>query len=137
MLYAKGQGRYDGEYERLWKTLMPASGQVLTIQGELVRAIGRLASEAYRNGNCNWDGGFEIFVEFLRENLHDATIFDQDTLDELHANLDFIRNAGQGGADLELEEGEDAYDRVTDRVVEWRHEYPRPIARQADPRLHR
>ena len=48
---------WQEEYGRLWDDLVPGRGQALTVQGELVRCIGRLTDEAYRNGNQNWETG--------------------------------------------------------------------------------
>ena len=44
-LYADGNGKYQKEYDELWSALVPESGSAASLQGELVRLIGRLASE--------------------------------------------------------------------------------------------
>jgi hypothetical protein len=38
----------------LWNALVPPSGECVSVQGEMVRAYGRLASEHYRNGMGNY-----------------------------------------------------------------------------------
>lgn len=43
----------------LWKALVPESGECRSLQGELVRADGRLNSEHYRNGFGNYYAGHE------------------------------------------------------------------------------
>ena len=43
------------EQEKLWKKLVPAEGRAKSVQGELIRCMGKLTDEAYRNGNGNWD----------------------------------------------------------------------------------
>lgn len=48
---------WQEEYGRLWDELVPGRGQVPTVQGELIRCVGRLTDEAYRNGNQNWSAG--------------------------------------------------------------------------------
>jgi hypothetical protein len=117
--------------------LVPRSGQAETVQGELVRAIGRLATEWSRNGNINWDDGFLRFVEYLREHLLRPTAFDKPTRDQIDADLREIEAIGEGTAGYSAWDEECAYDRVTDRVVEWCRMHPEPIARERDPGMTR
>ena len=51
--YWDGTGKYQKEYDRLWKELVPSSGEAETEEGELIRAVGRLFYEYCNNGNCN------------------------------------------------------------------------------------
>jgi hypothetical protein len=51
--YWDGNGKYQKEYDRLWKELVPGSGEAETEEGELIRAVGRLFYEYCNNGNCN------------------------------------------------------------------------------------
>jgi hypothetical protein len=53
--------RFDRNDERLaaftralWDALVPPSGECVSVQGELVRANGRLQNEHFRNGMCNY-----------------------------------------------------------------------------------
>jgi hypothetical protein len=137
MLYGSGKGRHEQEYFQLWDDLVPISGQADTVQGELVRAIGRLAGELERNGNGNWDDGFRRFVRFLRDRLSDPAVFDKPTRDLIGEDLRQIEAIGEGTAGYSAWDEECAYDRVTDRVVEWCRLHPEPITRQHDPQLHR
>jgi len=61
--------KYLEEARKLWRTAVPASGRASTVQGELLRAVERLRGEAQRNGNANWDEGFELFAQFVRDTL--------------------------------------------------------------------
>jgi hypothetical protein len=137
MLYNRGKGRYDEEYGKLWKKLVPMSGQAKTVQGELVRAIGRLASESYRNGNGNWDGGFRILVVYLKKHLADPKVFDKETVQEIKDDLADIGAIGNGTKNFTYPKGEDPYDRITDRVVEWCQKQPKPIKHKTNPKLQR
>lgn len=137
MLYLRGEGRYDEEYEELWRRLVPEHGQASSVQGELIRVIGRLASEFYRNGNANWDAGFRAFTNFLYRHLRDGSVFDEVTIRRIEDDLAEIRRYGEEEEELSYEEGEDAFDRVTDRVVEWCRCHPEPIPRAIDPGLRR
>lgn len=51
--YFNGEGAYQEEYERLWEELVPMNGMASTLNGELIRAAGRLNHEFFNNGNCN------------------------------------------------------------------------------------
>lgn len=62
-------------YRRFWKQLVPQRGQAETIQGELIRCIGKITDEAYRNGNQNWDEHFEAMTRFIGETLDDHAVF--------------------------------------------------------------
>lgn len=136
MRYARGEGRYDEEYADLWARLVPRGGQAETVQGELVRAIGRLASECYRNGSTNWDDGFRAFAEFAERHVRDASVFDESTICGIEQDLAEIQRYGEE-EEPPYEEGEDAFDRLTDRVVEWCRVHPDPIPRSIDPELRR
>ena len=71
-LYADGNGKYQKEYDELWSALVPESGSAASLQGELVRLIGRLASEYYRNGNMNWELGYQNMAHCLQAELNKA-----------------------------------------------------------------
>ena len=137
MLYSKGQGRYDQEYQELWDALVPKSGQADTVQGELVRVIARLANEYYRNGNGNWDMGFRIYTNFLYKYLRDKTTFDATKISQIEQDIQLIRDFGSGKAQLYFVDEEDVYDRITDRVVEWCRQHPELIHREHNPKLYR
>lgn len=53
----------------IWQNLIPDRGQASSVQGEILRCIEALRWEAQENGNINWDRGFEIYLEFIHENL--------------------------------------------------------------------
>jgi len=137
VLYLRGEGRYDEEYAELWERLVPKSGRADTVQGELVRTIGRLASEYYRNGNVNWDEGFRKFTDFLYRHLRDEVVFDEGTIRRIEEDIAEIRRYGEEGEEFSYEEGEDVFDRTTDRVVEWCRRHPEPIPKTIDPELRR
>lgn len=117
-LYALGQGRYQDEYGELWDRLVPESGKAETVQGEVVRLIGRLAVEYYRNGNMNWDRDYDAMLAWLSSTIQDASVFDDDMLKTIEQDVEYVRQNGESGTGP-LTHGEDEYDRLTDRVVEW------------------
>jgi hypothetical protein len=118
VLYSRRRGRYDLAFAELWRDLVPARGPAPTLRGELVRAIGRLADEAYRNGNLNWNASFDASCDVLSDALQrEGGPFDTAARRGIADDLRCIRHAGPG-PQISVD-GEDVYDRVTDRVVEW------------------
>jgi len=136
MLYYFGKGRYQDESRELWDNLVPASGQAESIQGEMVRVIARLASEFYRNGNANWNIGFRMYTNVLVKHLRDKQAFDTEQLMQIEEDIAEIRDFGSGKKDLVYEDkGEDAFDRINDRVIEWCRLHPNLIPNAANPKL--
>ena len=122
--------RHLEEARSLWQAAVPPRGQAPTVQSELLRAVERLRQEAHRNGNVNWASGYEIFISFLLRHLLSAPQFDEPARQEIEADLNRL-------AAYEYPETSHAlYDRLTDRVIEWCHEYPQPLPHIPDPALH-
>ena len=117
-LYADGKGKYKNEYGELWKKLVPQGGPAETKQGEMVRLIGRLASEYYRNGNMNWGNAFNDMVVWLSNSLNDSNVFSEKAIDQINKDLMKIQRNGETG-ECGYVDNEDEYDRITDYVVEW------------------
>jgi polyhydroxyalkanoate synthesis regulator phasin len=68
-------------YQELWDELVPPSGPANSLQGELLRSIGKLSDEFFRNGNMNWDHHKEFYLDLinlLKTHLLDGSI----TMDE-------------------------------------------------------
>lgn len=51
--YYNNQGAYQTEYSELYDKYVPTQGSAETLNGELIRAISRLAHDYYNNGNGN------------------------------------------------------------------------------------
>lgn len=112
------QKRWQDEIQELHETLVPASGEAETLQGELVRCVQNLADECHRNGWMNWDEGDEEGIEILKRYLDDPKVFSESIRASIRSNLDKIKYAGEKGAD----EGNLAYDEIkfiAEHVVLW------------------
>jgi hypothetical protein len=113
--------RYREEAAELFKRYVPRSGRADTEQGELIRAVEKLADEARRHGNAHWNEDFEHLAEFARDRLTASSLFDRAAKDEINADIDRI-------LDFEHpERGEALYERLLDHVVEWARAHPNPI----------
>lgn len=55
---------YFEEAKAIWDRHVPRVGQSKTVEGEMLRAVEKLRDEAVRNGNGNWDEGFETLLAY-------------------------------------------------------------------------
>jgi len=122
--------RHLEEAREIWSNYVPAKGQADTVQGELLRAVEKLRDEAVRNGNINWDDSHETLVGFLGDNLITDDVFGPEALAEIETDLRRAR-------DMASPPGDDLYDQLADRAVEWCLAHPDPIAHAPDPSLRR
>lgn len=68
---------WKSTYNALWDELVPPSGEAHSVQGELMRSIGKLGDEFFRNGNINWDHNKAFYMEmidYLKKYLLDGSI---------------------------------------------------------------
>lgn len=93
--------RLDSNNSDLWKQLVPAEGAASTLQGELVRAIGRLQTEYYKNGMMNWGSGhYEAFAELIRKTLKSEPSFSGLVKNMIDADTREIEQAGYEGRQI-------------------------------------
>jgi hypothetical protein len=95
--------RLDNKNSDLWKELVPETGEANTVQGELVRAIGRLQSECFRNGMMNWgdsSGHYEVFTEFVHKTLKIESTFTKLVKKIIEADVSEIKQAGKRGSSV-------------------------------------
>jgi hypothetical protein len=115
----------------VWKNLVPPKGQAATVQGELLRAVEKLLWEAQKNGNQNWDAGFEKLLSYLRVTLLGeeglASQLREDVAQALTRLSDFEHPATD----------EAPYNVITEGVVAYCRLHPLAISREPDPTLFR
>ncbi|MBB4125664.1 hypothetical protein GGR77_000935 [Xanthomonas translucens] len=56
---------WQQRHQALWELLVPSSGAATTVQGEVIRISGRIASELDGNGGANWDAQFARMADAL------------------------------------------------------------------------
>lgn len=131
----------DERFGRLWRELVPPSGEAETLQGEIVRSVGRLEDEYNRNGNVNWEpAGYHCeFVEFLKRYLADTRTFSPSVVQEIRDAAEQVRLAAEdlGTEMLDGEEvhvqkhsADEALKVLTQRSVDWCEKHPHPIYKQ-------
>ena len=117
-----------GQY--IWKTYVPKSGQAQTVQGELLRAIEKLADEAQRNGNINFNANCHgLFIAYLKNYLTDSTVFDEQTIRQINKDLDRISVGGEPYT------ADDLYDRLRERIIDWYLKNTAPITHNENPKM--
>jgi len=129
-----GELKWWEEQTRLWRELVPRSGQATTVQGELIRCTGKLTDEAYRNANINWDSGHERMARFVGDTLDDPQTFTPEELDRLRiAVTQVIENFEQPDVSGH---GSPHY-LLTEMAVRWCLAHPVPIPHAKDVELRR
>jgi hypothetical protein len=123
--------QYFEEARDLWRTYVPRNGQAETVQGELIRAVEKLRDAAHRNGNVNWDDGYEILARFLRDTLATSGIFAPAIVEQIDRDVARLLHFDVPETD------DEPYDRLTDRVVEWARAHPDPLPHEHNRDLHR
>jgi hypothetical protein len=121
--------KYAREAAALWKAAVPSRGQAKTVQGELLRAVERLRDESIRNGNGNWENGYEILLDLLRRTLLDSSDLSEESRTALARDLDRVAHCDVPCTSDEL------FDRITDCVMEWCAAHPEPIPHVRNRRL--
>ena len=53
------------QYTELWECLVPAMGPAATVQGEVIRIVGRVRDEIEGNGSINWDNEYRAMLDAL------------------------------------------------------------------------
>lgn len=123
MAMSKGYN-WKKEHQRLWDAYVPASGPANTLQGELVRIVGKLVDQAYRNGNCNWDKDHETMWRFVAERIADDPIFPADEQQRIRETVEqIIRDE----ACPDVSGDGSTYYYVNERLIDWCMAHPEPI----------
>ena len=104
---------YFEEAKAIWQSFVPKSGQADTVQGELLRAVEKFRDEATRNGNGNWDEGFEMLLRYLQKHLLDPAVFEKVLIETTRTELGRLEDFDEPYLK------DDLYDALTDRVVEY------------------
>ncbi len=103
-------------FQQLWEQLVPYEGQATTVQGELIRAVGRMSNEFFSNGYANWDEGYEVLSAFLLSHLTDGSFGESTTLG-IKQDIESIQMYGRGESiEYDLE---GAHDRLEQATVAW------------------
>ena len=63
---------WQKQHEELWNMLVPGKGAANTVQGEMIRIVGKVLHEILDNGGMNWDGEYRKMLKAMAEYFHMA-----------------------------------------------------------------
>lgn len=98
----------NGQFRYLWNYLVPNGGEAATVQGEVIRIVGRLGYEALEMGYVNWDEDYVKMTDFWLE-----------TVGAAEEAMTVVKRRKAGEADI---------DALTEAAVAWVEKHPQPIA---------
>ena len=98
----------NGQFRYLWNYLVPNGGEAATVQGEVIRIVGRLGYEALEMGHVNWDEDYVKMIDFWFE-----------TVGAAEEAMTVVKRRKAGEVDI---------DALTEATIAWVAEHPQPIA---------
>lgn len=98
----------NGKFRYLWNYLVRNGGAAATVQGEIIRIVGRLGYEALEMGYVNWDEDFVKMTDFWLE-----------TVGAAEDAMTVVKQRKAGESDI---------DSLTEAAVSWVADHPQPIA---------
>ena len=123
---------WNQTYKRLWNDLVPQRGQAQTTQGELIRCIGKITDEAYRNGNQNWDTQFQTMAHFIGRTLDDPEVFTGSERAKIRRS---VRGIVAKPESPDISGHGSVYYYLAEQATKWCEHHKEPIARTIDPDL--
>ena len=120
---------YGWELFALSVRLVPERGEADTVQGELVRAVGRLALVYSVGEDLQWttNAGLRRLPVYLYRQLRKGGVFGPDTMCQIRQDVEEIRALAQapgcGRRRSREPGGTDALSRLMHRVVDWCHQH--------------
>lgn len=109
---------WEKQHAELWDYLVPGQGFSKTIQGEVIRIVGKISREILTNGGCNWDSGYRELLDELLTYFKLGKPLSERDLEEAKTLVKIIRPEGNG---LEIPS------KLTELGVKWVVENPTPI----------
>jgi hypothetical protein len=88
------------ESVNIWRDLVPSQGVSSTLQGEIIRAHGRIEYDLLRNGLMNWGVYYKEFLKIINITLSNDHIFSDQVKMGIEVDCSVIERAGESaGAD--------------------------------------
>lgn len=115
----------------IWRTYVPKSGQASTVQGELLRANEKLRDESHRNGNLNWDDGFEVLALYILDTLTASPDVSDGAKAQLRLDVERVLDFERPNTE------DDLFDRIERAILDWCARNEVAVPRTPNPLLHR
>lgn len=110
-------GTWQKQHDELWDLLVPGRGHADTVQGELIRIIGKVNHEILDNGGINWDADYRRLPLAMADYMRMADGLESSLVEEA------CRLAGKVTADSD----EKLLYRLNELAVMWVLANPQPI----------
>ena len=108
---------WQEQYYELWQMLVPGSGKAKTVQGEMIRIVGRATHEILDNGSINWGTDFKLMLKTYSDFLRLNESLEPDLVDE----------ADKISKGISANSNKAALYRLTELTVKWVLANPNPI----------
>lgn len=104
---------WQKQFDELWNLLVPGSGHASTVQGEVIRIVGKVSYEILDNGAMNWSREYKQLPQALPEYFAMGSSVDEEA-------VRLARN-------ISANSSEDVLDRLAELAVKWVLDNPEPI----------
>jgi len=109
--------RWQEQYNELWQMLVPGNGKAKTVQGEMIRIVGRVTHEILDNGSMNWGPDFKLMLKTYSDFLSMNESMEHKLLEE----------ATRLSKSISANSDKVVLYRLTELTVKWVLSYPNPI----------
>ena len=106
------------QFQEYWNALVPKRGEAETIQGEIIRIVGKVGHEILDNGGINWNKDFSRILQTLLKYFSNGNSLSEE-------DIDTVTNAKKqisGGTF-----NEEAIEKLEEMAVKWVLANPTPI----------
>lgn len=108
---------WQEQHEELWDMLVPGRGRAGTVQGEIIRIVGKMLYEILDNGGINWDAEYIKMKQALVNYFNMADGMDAELREE----------ACRLAKNVTANSGEKMLERLNELAVKWVLANPEPI----------
>lgn len=112
------EARNDKAFHQLWDYLVPSSGHAATVQGELIRLVGKIFHEILDNGGINWDEAYRKIPSAM------AGYFEMGVQLPAQQHQEAVSLSKR----VSLKSTEDDFTRLASLSVDWIRRNPTPIS---------
>ena len=117
--------QYAAECQYIRENYIPEQGPSEVLQGELLREIELLRSEAKEHGNSQWDMDCAYFCENIKWKLINLSIYTEEELLKINLIIDYLKYTGDNKISYTKD---NLYDILADLVGKLQNVHPDPIS---------
>ena len=132
------QQKYLEECKFIWRNYVPEMGMSGVVQGELLRELEKIRTEAQENQNINWDKDFEYFCKFIVDTLCAEDFYSEEDKNIIKLIMEYFSICGNYAqkwhdgtlqiSELDVElmgyTKDSLYDIIADYIAIYQNHYP-------------